>query len=159
MRPLRQRNGLLPSVGSPHSNRWRVIMSIKERPYPIDGDHTTSSGAPWSDVPEFARHHVVWIDGRHGPAMQSLPTVEVEPIPEILNQLPRLHPSRPRGSRPMFDCGGARARLRAARPRAWLVSPSTGWKWAKWPDGEVGWVAADIQLPDCLRVRARNDLQ
>jgi hypothetical protein len=26
----------------------------------------TSAGVPLSEVPEFAKHHVEWIDGRHG---------------------------------------------------------------------------------------------
>jgi len=54
---------------------------------------------------------------------------------------------------------GARQRLANYRPGAWLISPYTGWKWAKWPDGEVGWLPADVALPDLLRVRSRNDIQ
>jgi hypothetical protein len=46
-----------------------------------------------------------------------------------------------------------------ARPGAWLVSPYTGWKWAKWPSGEVGWMPADIELAANLQVSARNDIQ
>ena len=53
----------------------------------------------------------------------------------------------------------ARQRLANYRPGAWLISPYTGWKWAKWPDGEVGWLPADVALPDLLRVRSRNDIQ
>jgi hypothetical protein len=134
-------------------------MSSNKPLSPSDGDQATSTGTHWSEVPEFVRHHVVWIDGRHGPAQRSLPSIEIEPIPEILHRLPLLRSARPRGSKPMLDCAGAKARLRNARPGAWLVSPCTGWKWAKWPDGEVGWLPADAQLPDCLRVQARNDVQ
>jgi hypothetical protein len=45
------------------------------------------------------------------------------------------------------------------RPGAWLISPFTGWKWAKWPNGEVGWLPNEIELPAKLKVSARNDLQ
>ena len=32
--------------------------------------------------------------------------------------------------------------------RSWLRLLSyTGWKWAKWPDGNVGWLPADVKLP------------
>jgi hypothetical protein len=51
------------------------------------------------------------------------------------------------------------ARLHNARPGASLVSPFNGWKWAKWPGGEVARLPADAQLPDCLRVQARDDVQ
>jgi len=40
----------------------------------------------------------------------------------------------------------------------WLISPYSGWKWAKWPSGDVGWLPADIELPATLRVLARNDI-
>ena len=46
-----------------------------------------------------------------------------------------------------------------ATSRAWLISPYTGWKWAKWPSGHVGWLPSDLKLPPCLRVPARNDIQ
>ena len=39
------------------------------------------------------------------------------------------------------------------------ISPYTGWKWARWPSGDVGWLPSDIELPLCLRVAARNDIQ
>jgi len=45
------------------------------------------------------------------------------------------------------------------RPGAWLISPFSGWKWAKWPSGDVGWLPTDIELPAILQVVARNDLQ
>jgi hypothetical protein len=77
----------------------------------------------------------------------------------ILNKLPSLHERRPRGSKPMIDVAGARARLCGVRPGAWLISPFTGWKWAKWPNGEVGWLPNEIELPASLKVSARNDLQ
>jgi hypothetical protein len=63
-------------------------MSSNKPLSPSDGDQATSTGTRWSEVPEFVRHHVVWIDGRHGPAQRSLPSIEVEPIPEILHRLP-----------------------------------------------------------------------
>src|SRR5262245_48615964 len=45
------------------------------------------------------------------------------------------------------------------RPGVWLISPYTGWKWAKWPSGDVGWLSADTQLPAILQVAALNDMQ
>ena len=44
------------------------------------------------------------------------------------------------------------------RAGAWLISPFTGWKWAKWPTGEVGWIPADAELPPKMRVSADNRL-
>jgi hypothetical protein len=54
----------------------------------------------------------------------------------------------------MLDVHGAKSRLENCRPGAWLISPFTGWRWAKWPDGEVGWVPANVCLPESLRVDA-----
>ena len=108
---------------------------------------------------EFARAHAAWIDGRHGSAQSSLPPVDVVPVPDILYTLPYLHEDRPRGSKAMLDAAGARARLRDVRPGAWLISPFSGWKWAKWPSGDVGWLPTDIELPATLQVMARNDMQ
>jgi hypothetical protein len=59
----------------------------------------------------------------------------------------------------MLDASRAKGRLRDTRPGTWLISPFTGWKWAKWPCGEVGWLPTDTQLPDRLRLQPRNDLQ
>ena len=42
---------------------------------------------------------------------------------------------------------------------ATLISPYTGWKWAKWPSGAIGWVPSAVELPDALRVQSRNDTQ
>jgi hypothetical protein len=42
-------------------------------------------------------------------------------------------------------------RLAKCRPGAWLLSPYTGWPCAKWPNGEVGWLPADVALPDNSR--------
>ena len=123
------------------------------------GPELTSAGVPWSEVPDFARAHVAWIDGRHGSAQSSLPSVDVVQVPDILYRLPYLHENRPRGSKAMLDAAGARARLRDLRPGAWLVSPYSGWKWAKWPSGDVGWLPADIELPATLQVEARNDME
>jgi hypothetical protein len=112
----------------------------------------TSAGVRFSEVPEFARDHVEWIDGRFDPPEHKLPSVETVPVPDILNTIPRLHEQRPRGSKAMLDAAGARARLRDARPGAWLISPFTGSKWAKWPNGEVGWLPKEIELPPELQV-------
>ena len=118
----------------------------------------TSAGIPWSEVPEFAQRQVAWMDGRHGPASDRLPSLDVVPVPGALNRLPHLHEQRPRGSKAMLDAAGARARLRDVRPGAWLISPYTGWKWAKWPNGEVGWLPAEIEMPKSLRVPSLNDI-
>lgn len=116
-----------------------------------------SAGVPWSEVPEFARRDVEWIDGRHGPAKERLPSEEDVPIPRALQELPVLSEGRPRGATAMLDAAGARHRLADCRPGAWLVSPWTGWRWAKWPDGQVGWIPADVTLPDTLRVSSLDD--
>jgi hypothetical protein len=121
------------------------------------GPEFTSAGVPWSEVPEFARADVAWIDGRQGSAQSSLPPVDVLPVPDILYRLPHLHEDRPRGSKAMLDAAGARARLRDVRPGAWLISPFSGQKWAKWPSGDVGWLPPDIELPATLQVGALND--
>ena len=95
----------------------------KKNGYSPDGPDLTSAGVPWSEVPEFARPDVAWMDGRQGSARSPLPTIDVVPVPDILNRLPYLHENRPRGSKAMLDAAGARAGLRDVRPGAWLVSP------------------------------------
>ena len=119
----------------------------------------TSAGTRWEDVPEHARHHVEWIDGRHGEAKSVVPDLESFPVPTALLELPQLHPDRTRGSKAMLDAHGARARLAEVRAGAWLISPFTGCKWAKWPGGGVGWVPKETELPEVLRVGARDDIQ
>ena len=76
----------------------------------------TSAGVPWSEVPASVVHFVEWMEGRHGPAQDRLPSIDDVPIPPVLYSLPRLHPDRPRGSKPMIDVHGARARLSNCRP-------------------------------------------
>ena len=132
----------------------------KETTFASDGGPAlTSAGVPWHEVPEFARHHVEWMDGRHGSAQTMLPPIEVVPVPDVLNTLPRLHEDRPRGSKVMLDAAGALARLCDVRAGAWLISPYTGWKWAKWPSGDVVWLPTNVVLPAALKVAARNDIQ
>ena len=114
----------------------------------------TSTGVPWSDVPDFVLPHVEWIDNRRGPAAQALPPVDQVPIPLILYTLSPLYEDRRRGSKAMLDVHGAKSRLENCRPGAWLISPVTGWKWAKWPDGQVGWVPSNVCFPESLRVDA-----
>jgi hypothetical protein len=160
MRPFGNETGRA-IVTPPRSNDGGFFMSKKkETKVAADGGpELTSAGVPWSEVPEFARADVAWIDGRHGSAQSSLPSVEVAPVPDILHRLPYLHEDRPRGSKAMLDAAGARARLRDVRPGAWLISPYTGQKWAKWPSGDVGWLPADIELPAVLQVVPLNAIQ
>jgi hypothetical protein len=122
------------------------------KPTPIEEADITSAGVPWSEVPDFAKPDVAWIDGRGANAQTVLPGIDEIPIPEILELLPVLHENRPLGSKAMLDAAGARSRLAALRPGAWLISPFTGWKWAVWPDCQIGWLPADIILPTELRV-------
>jgi hypothetical protein len=136
-------------------------MSKKERPHAVfdGGPDLTSAGVPWSDVPEFARPYVAWMDGRHGSAKSPLPSSELVPVPDILDRLPYLHDRRPRCSKAMLDAAGARVRLRDVRPGAWTIIPYTCWKWAKWSSGDVGWLPADVELPAILQVAASDDNQ
>ena len=126
------------------------------QPSQDDGEGRTSAGVKWSEVPEHSRHHAEWIDGRHGPAASKLPGLEAVPVPAALVALSSLHPDRPRGSKAMLDASGAKARLAEARAGAWLISTFTGWKWAKWPCGEVGWLPEEVEVPEALRVGGRN---
>jgi hypothetical protein len=80
-------------------------------------------------------------------------------VPDILNRLPYPREGRPLGSKAMLDAAGARAKLQDARPGAWLISPYNGWKWAKWPSGDIGWLPADVELPATLQVSTRYDVR
>ena len=122
-------------------------------------DHITSVGDRLGDVPEFARHDVEWMEGVHGSAKEDLPSQTDVPTPDVLNSLPWLHPDRPRGSKAMIDVHGANYRLQNCRPGAWLTSSFTGWKWAVWPGGQIGWLPNDVELPKSLTVANRNDVQ
>ncbi len=132
----------------------------KERNVSLNHDeHITSAGVRLSDVPDFARSDVEWMEGVHGSAKDGLPSERNVPTPKILNSIPELHPDRPRGSKAMIDVHGAKFRLANCRPGAWLVSTFTGWKWAVWPSGHVGWLPNGVELPDALRVLSRSDVQ
>lgn len=125
----------------------------EEAPRSFDHDEDrTSADVPRSRVGNEGREEVQWLEGPQGPAKKQLATLRAVPVPETLLALPRLHPGRPRGSKAMLDAAGAKRWLAVVRPGAWLVSPLTGWKWAKWPGGEVGWVPASVELPEPLRV-------
>ena len=89
----------------------------------------TSSGVPWSELPDFVLIKAEWMDGRHGPAREPLPSIDQVPIPAVLFTLPCLHEDRPRGSTAMIDTQGAKLRL----------------------SGEVGWVPANVALPEIGR--------
>ena len=124
-----------------------------------DRDSRTSAGVLWSEVPEHAVQYVEYIEGRHGPSTRPLPGLEEFPVPQALLDLPDRHPDRPTGSKAMLDAAGAKARLDGCRPGAWLISPLTGWWWAKWPDGSVWWIPEHTELPTELFITARDDLQ
>lgn len=116
----------------------------------------TSTGVPWNEVPACAVLHVEYIDGVPQSQKNELPDMESVPVPEVLVTLPVRHPDRPLGSKMMIDASGARTVLSDARPGAWMVSPYTGWKWAKWPNGDVGWLPKDVTLPDALCVTVKR---
>ncbi|MBT5239167.1 MAG: hypothetical protein HOL61_01120 [Rhodospirillaceae bacterium] len=123
-------------------------------------DYITSAGTRLGDVPEFARHEVEWMDGIHGSATNKLPSIEEVPIPASIKKLTEHAVSaRPRGATAMIDAAGANHRLKDCRPGAWLISPRTGCKWAKWGGGQIMWVPKSFDLPECLRVLNRNDEQ
>ena len=123
-------------------------------------DHITSVGRHLGDVPEFVRHEVEWMDGIHGSATNKLPSIEEVPIPAPIKKLTKQVVSEhPRGATMMIDAAGANHRLRGCRPGAWLISPRTGYKWAKWGGGQIMWVPKSFDLPGCLRVLNRNDEQ
>ena len=123
-------------------------------------DHITSAGIRLSDVPDFVRHEVEWMDGIQGSASNILPSEAEIPVPAKIKKLTeRAVSDRPRGATAMIDAAGAKHRLENCRAGAWLISPRTGWKWAKWGGGQIMWVPKDADLPECLRVSNRNDEQ
>ena len=123
-------------------------------------DYITSVGRRLGDVPEFARHEVEWMDGIQGSATNTLPSEAEVPVPVGIMKLTEHAVSgRPRGATAMIDFTGAKHRLKDCRAGAWLISPRTGWKWAKWGGGQIMWVPKDADLPECLRVSNRNDEQ
>ena len=105
----------------------------KRKPNNATAGDVTSAGIPWSEVPDYVLTKLEWMDGRHGPAREPLPPIEQVRIPVVLFTLPCLHEDRPRGSKAMIDAQGAKLRLSNCRPGAWVMSPFTGWRWAKWP--------------------------
>jgi len=115
----------------------------------------TSAGVSFSDVPEHARSRVEWIEGCHSFDGQ-LPSFDELPIPAILYQLPILHPDRPRGSRAMICAHGAKGRLIGLRAGAWTVTPMNDWRYAIFPDGDVGWISKEVDLPQALFVNFSN---
>ena len=117
----------------------------------------TSAGVKFKDVPIDARHEVEWIEGCHV-FNRNLPTLNELPVPRILYQLPALHPDRPRGSRAMLCAHGAKGRLVGLRPGAWTVTPFNEWRYAIFPNGQVGWIPKEINLPQTLFVPFRNDV-
>ena len=117
----------------------------------------TSAGVKFKDIPNDARHEVEWIEGCHV-FNRHLPSLDELPVPRILYRLPALHPDRPRGSRAMLCAHGARGRLVGLRLGAWTVTPFNDWRYAIFPDGVVGWIPKEIDLPKPLFVPFRNDI-
>lgn len=64
---------------------------------------------------------------------------------------------RPRGWKAMLDSAVARALLRDAPAGAWLVGSYSGWKWAKWSSGDIGWLSADVELFTTLQASVRRE--
>ena len=75
----------------------------------------TSSGVPWSELPDWVLARVEWMDGRHGAAKEPLPSINEIPIPAMLFILPSPYEDRPRGSKAMLDAHGAKLRLSNCR--------------------------------------------
>src|SRR5262245_21137904 len=101
---IRQRNGSCDSTSALLGQTMEGLFMSKNKESNRASDGSpefTSAGVPWSEVPEFARPHVAWIDGRHGSAQTSLPPVDVVPVPDILHRLPYLHEDRPRKTGPV----------------------------------------------------------
>jgi hypothetical protein len=117
----------------------------------------TSAGIKFKDIPDDARHEVEWIEGCHV-FNRHLPSLDELPVPRILYQLSALHPDRPRGSRAMLCAHGAKGRLVGLRPGAWTVTPFNDWRYAIFPNGQVGWIPKEMDLPQTLFVPFRNDV-
>jgi len=119
----------------------------------------TSTDMCWPAMPEFDPSNVVWLDERRGSVNEPMPPVDRGPSSAVLITfpfaLPRLHEGHPMGPKAMGDSNRAKRQLRRCKSGAWLLSPYTGWCWAKWHTGDVGWVPANVELPNCLRVQWR----
>jgi hypothetical protein len=74
-------------------------------------------------------------------------------LPIFLFTLPSMNKDGPCSPRTMGDSNIASRKLQNYGPGAWLLSPMTGFLWAKWPNGDVGWVPASVTLPEFLRVQ------
>jgi hypothetical protein len=53
---------------------------------------------------------------------------------------------------------GAKGRLVGLRPGVWTVTPFNDWRYSIFPDGVVGWIPKEIDLPQTLFVPFRNDV-
>ncbi len=96
-------------------------------------DHITSVGKRLGDVPDFVRHEVEWMEGAHGSPKDGLPSEAEVPVPAAIKVFSKRAVSgHPRGATTMIDAAGANHRLKNCRAGAWLISPRTGHKWAKW---------------------------
>ena len=129
-------------------------------------DAAGSSDATSADVLPFKRPDIATakpkcVDGREDIAEETPLSIDhvstCVVLPMFLFALPSLNEARPRSPRTMGDANIAGRRLQNYSPGAWLLSPMTGFLWAKWPNGEVGWVPANVKLPDFLRVQLSDD--
>ncbi|MCS5587231.1 MAG: hypothetical protein NZ697_01930 [Porticoccaceae bacterium] len=94
---------------------------------------------------------VDWINGSQVFSGQ-LPSLDKEPIPAILHDLPFPHPDQPRGSSAMLHGNSARHRIGHLRVGAWTIAPRSGWHYVKSPSGIVEWIPKDADLPQSLYV-------
>ena len=54
----------------------------------LNESEVTSTGMPWSEVGDFALPYAEWLDGRHGPAEDALPSLDQVPIPPCFLLVP-----------------------------------------------------------------------
>jgi hypothetical protein len=54
----------------------------KFKTQPTDSSDFTSAGMPWAEVPNSPCPDTEWLNGRHGSAQDTLPSVDNVPIPE-----------------------------------------------------------------------------
>lgn len=91
---------------------------------------------------EDVRPYIEWMDGRHGSAKESLPSIEEVPVPEPLFELPYLHTwikgndRRERRAPPTCELSSRRL---ACQPLYWLALGTMA-------HGEIGWVPDGVDF-------------